>query len=133
MLTRSGLGALVVAVLLIAAAWAWQYEELLIAAAVLTALVGMAVALARRKIRATVRRRVLTPRVARGRPVGPELDWVGLRTRAPEPAAPCETAHPASPLKRAATGLESQAVLIAEHAECRWQIRQLLSRRRIAR
>jgi uncharacterized protein (DUF58 family) len=68
-LTRSGLGATVTAVLLAVAGSAWGYEELVVLAAGVAGLVLMAVWAAQRPFRPGVRRNVLTPRVARGDPI----------------------------------------------------------------
>ena len=70
MLTRSGLGASVTAVLLVAAGVWWRYEELVILGAGVAGLVLMAVWGAQRPFRPSVRRQVTTPRVARGDPIG---------------------------------------------------------------
>jgi uncharacterized protein (DUF58 family) len=68
-LTRSGLGVLVVAIVLAVAGIGWGYEELVIAAAGAGAAVLLAIWVAQRPFRATVSRRLAAPRVARGDPV----------------------------------------------------------------
>jgi uncharacterized protein (DUF58 family) len=68
-LTRSGLGATVVAALLAIGAWWWHYEELAVIAAVIAALIGSAIWSARRPTALHVTRRVHTVRVARGDPL----------------------------------------------------------------
>lgn len=69
MLTRSGVGALVAALLLLAAGIIWNYEELLVAALGVAVALILALWIARRPLRTTVQRRVGTLRVARGDPV----------------------------------------------------------------
>lgn len=69
MLTRSGLGAAVTALLLAVAGWWWHYVELLAIAGVVAALIGGAVWSARHPTSLTVVRRAVTVRVARGDPV----------------------------------------------------------------
>ena len=69
MLTRSGLGAIVIAALLAGLGAWWQYEELVVAAAGILAIVLASVWSARRPLRGTVTRRIATPRVPRGDPI----------------------------------------------------------------
>ncbi|MEL6890058.1 MAG: DUF58 domain-containing protein [Actinomycetota bacterium] len=66
MLTRSGLGALVAGLLLLAGGVVWRYEELLVAAVAIGVALLAALWIARRPLRTTVQRRVGTLRVARG-------------------------------------------------------------------
>jgi len=66
LLTRSGLGAAVVAVLAGMLGWWWRYEELVVLAGGLTAAVVVATWSARVGGSARIIRRVATPRVARG-------------------------------------------------------------------
>lgn len=66
MLTRSGLGAVVAAVLLIVLGIWWQYEELLIAAIGISVIVAFALWASQRPFRATITRRLLSVRVPRG-------------------------------------------------------------------
>ena len=68
MLTRSGLGAVLVAVVVAGLGLWWNYEELLVAALGITLIVALAVVVARRPLRAEVERRVRTVRVPRGDP-----------------------------------------------------------------
>jgi uncharacterized protein (DUF58 family) len=69
MLTRSGLGAAVAAVMMaICGAW-WRYEELLIAAVAVAVAVAVSVWSSRAAQRAQVVRTVASPRVARGDPI----------------------------------------------------------------
>jgi uncharacterized protein (DUF58 family) len=68
-LTRSGLGAVIAAILLAGFGWWWGYEELVIAATVIGGLVLMAIWVSQRPLRATVTRRIITVRVARGDPI----------------------------------------------------------------
>ena len=69
MLTRSGLGALVVALCLAVFGWMWSYEELLIVAMAILVIVALAIWVSRRRLRASVTRRIIPVRVARGDPV----------------------------------------------------------------
>lgn len=69
MLTRSGLGALVVALCLAVFGWLWSYEELLIVAMAILVIVVLAIWVSRRRLRASVTRRIIPVRVARGDPV----------------------------------------------------------------
>ena len=69
MLTRSGLGAMIVALLLAVTGFIWGYEELLISGFGVAFVVAFAVVIARRALRATVERRLRTVRVPRGDPV----------------------------------------------------------------
>lgn len=69
LLTRSGLGALLVAVAAAICGWWWRYEELVALAGGLVAALIVALVGARRAHAATVVRRVSTPRVARGESV----------------------------------------------------------------
>ena len=66
MLTRSGLGALVVALCLAVFGWTWSYEELLIVAMAILVVVVLAIWVSRRPLRAAVTRQVIPLRVARG-------------------------------------------------------------------
>lgn len=69
MLTRSGLGALLAAVVLGVLGWWWSYEELVIAACGIGGLLLMAIWVSQRPLRATVTRRLLAVRVPRGDPI----------------------------------------------------------------
>ena len=69
MLTRSGLGAVLTAVILGVAGWWWNYEEVVIAAAGIGALLLMATWVSQRPLRATVTRRLVAVRVPRGDPI----------------------------------------------------------------
>ena len=66
MLTRSGLGAVIAAALMIVLGVWWQYEELLIAAIGISVLVGFAVWASQRPFRATITRCLPSVRVPRG-------------------------------------------------------------------
>jgi uncharacterized protein (DUF58 family) len=68
-LTRSGLGAVITAVLLAGLGWWWGYEELVIAATVVFGLVLMAIWVSQRPLRGRVTRRIAAVRVARGDPI----------------------------------------------------------------
>ncbi len=69
MLTRSGLGVLVVAVLLIGCGGWWGYEELVVTGVAAVVLVALCAWSARRRPRVAISRRLATTRVARGDPV----------------------------------------------------------------
>ncbi len=69
MLTRSGLGATVTAVILIGLGLWWRYEELVIAGVGVGAIVLAAIWVAQRPLRATVTRRIGAIRVPRGDPL----------------------------------------------------------------
>jgi uncharacterized protein (DUF58 family) len=69
MLTRSGLGAVISALVLATLGLWWNYEELVIVAIGVGLVVLMAIVVARRPLRASVERRVRTIRVPRGDPV----------------------------------------------------------------
>lgn len=66
MLTRSGLGAAIAAIVLGVFGWWWRYEELIVVAACIGAALLMAVASARAGDRLLIERRIPNPRVARG-------------------------------------------------------------------
>jgi uncharacterized protein (DUF58 family) len=68
-LTRSGLGAVLTALVLAGLGWWWGYEELVIVAAVIGAVMLIAVWVSQRPLRATVTRRVVAARVSRGDPI----------------------------------------------------------------
>lgn len=69
MLTRSGLGAILTAVVLVTLGMWWGYEELVIVAIGIGLVVLMAIVVAQRPPRASLERRVRTVRVPRGDPV----------------------------------------------------------------
>ena len=69
MLTRSGLGAVLAAVVLGVVGWWWNYEEIVIVACGIGALLVMAIWVSQRPLRATVVRRLIAVRVARGDPI----------------------------------------------------------------
>ena len=69
MLTRSGLGAIVTALVVAGLGLWWNYEELVVLALGVGLVVLLAVFIASRRLRAIVERRVLSVRVARGDPV----------------------------------------------------------------
>jgi uncharacterized protein (DUF58 family) len=69
MLTRSGLGAVLTALVLAGLGWWWGYEELIVAAVVIGGVMLTATWVSQRPLRATVTRRVVAARVARGDPI----------------------------------------------------------------
>ena len=69
MLTRSGLGAVLAAVVLGVLGWWWNYEELVVVALGTAIIVLLAIIVARRPLRAGIERRIRTIRVPRGDPV----------------------------------------------------------------
>lgn len=69
MLTKSGLGAVLTAVVLAVFGWWWNYEEVVIAAVGIGALLLMAMWVSQRPLRATVTRRLVAVRVPRGDPI----------------------------------------------------------------
>lgn len=69
MLTRSGLGAILVSITLVSLGLWWNYEELVVAAITIGVAVLLAVIVARRRLRSRVERRLQTVRVPRGDPV----------------------------------------------------------------
>lgn len=69
MLTRSGLGAAVAAVVALVLGWWWGYEELVLVGVCVLVLVLVAIWVAQRPLRSTIIRRVETIRVARGDPI----------------------------------------------------------------
>ncbi len=69
MLTRSGLGAVLAAVVLGVAGWRWHYEELVVGAVAVGALLLVAIWVSQRPLRATVTRRLVAVRVPRSDPV----------------------------------------------------------------
>ncbi len=69
MLTRSGLGAILVAVTSAVLGVWWSYEELVVVALGIALVVLMAIIIAQRPLRAQIERRIRTIRVPRGDPV----------------------------------------------------------------
>ena len=69
MLTRSGLGAVIAAVVLGFVGWWWKYEEVVLVACGVVGLLLIAVWVSQRPLRATVTRRLIAVRVPRGDPV----------------------------------------------------------------
>lgn len=69
MLTRSGLGAVVTAMVLTITGWWWNYAELVVAAFAIGAVLLMAIWVSQRPLRAEVTRRLQAVRVPRGDPV----------------------------------------------------------------
>ena len=66
MLTKSGLGAVLTALVLVVVGWWWNYEEVVIAACAVGAVLLMAMWVSQRPLRATVSRRLRAVRVPRG-------------------------------------------------------------------
>lgn len=69
MLTRSGLGSVLAAVVLVALGWWWGYEELLAAGVGIVAVVIAAIWSSQRPIRVVVRRQLSAVRIPRGDPI----------------------------------------------------------------
>jgi uncharacterized protein (DUF58 family) len=69
MLTRSGLGAVTVAVMALGLGLWWKYEELIVVGIAIAIVVAASIWLARRPLRAEITRRVGAVRVPRGHPV----------------------------------------------------------------
>ncbi len=69
MLTRSGLGAVLAMIVLGVAGWTWNYEEIVIVACGVAALLFTAVWVSQRPLRAVVTRRLIAARVPRGDPI----------------------------------------------------------------
>lgn len=69
MLTKSGLGAVLSAVLLGAFGWWWGYEELVVAGVGIVAVVVAAIWISQRPTRAVVRRQLSAVRIPRGDPI----------------------------------------------------------------
>ena len=69
MLTRSGLGAVLTAVALAVLGWWWNYEEIVIAAFSIGAILLTAIWVSQRPLRAVVTRRLVAVRVPRGDPI----------------------------------------------------------------
>jgi uncharacterized protein (DUF58 family) len=69
MLTKSGLGAVLTAVILGGLGWWWGYEELVVAGIGVAALVITAIWISQRPPRAVVRRQLVTVRIPRGDPI----------------------------------------------------------------
>ncbi|HUS41449.1 MAG TPA: DUF58 domain-containing protein [Ilumatobacteraceae bacterium] len=69
MLTRSGLGAVLTALVLAIVGWWWNYEEIVVAAFAVGAVLLIAVWVSQRPLRADVTRRLQAVRVPRGDPI----------------------------------------------------------------
>ena len=69
MLTRSGLGAVLTAVVLAVVGWWWNYEEVIAAAFSIVAVLLIAIWVSQRPLRAVVTRRLVAVRVPRGDPI----------------------------------------------------------------
>jgi uncharacterized protein (DUF58 family) len=68
-LTRSGLGAVLTAIVLGVAGWRWHYEEVVIGAVAIGALLLVAIWVSQSALRATITRHLVAVRVPRGDPV----------------------------------------------------------------
>ena len=69
MLTKSGLGAVLTALVLAIAGWMWNYEEVVVAAFAIAAVLLVAVWVSQRPLRTVVTRRFQAVRVPRGDPI----------------------------------------------------------------
>ncbi|MGB0114671.1 MAG: DUF58 domain-containing protein [Ilumatobacteraceae bacterium] len=69
MLTRSGLGAVLAAIMLAVLGWWWNYEELVVAAITIAGVVLAAIWVSQRPLRASVSRHLTAVRVPRGDPI----------------------------------------------------------------
>jgi uncharacterized protein (DUF58 family) len=69
LLTRSGLGAVLAAVVLAVLGWWWNYEEIVAAGVAIAAVLLIAVWVSQRPLRAMVTRRLVAVRVPRGDPI----------------------------------------------------------------
>ena len=69
MLTKSGLGAVLTALVLVVVGWWWNYEEVVVAAFSIGAVLLTAIWVSQRPLRAVVTRRLRAVRVARGDPI----------------------------------------------------------------
>ena len=69
MLTKSGLGAVLAAIVFGVLGWLWKYEELVVASAGIVALVLVATWVSQRPLRARVTRRIAAVRISRGDPI----------------------------------------------------------------
>jgi uncharacterized protein (DUF58 family) len=94
MLTRSGFGAAITAVVLAVAGWAWRYEELMVIALCIAAALVVAVWAARAPTQLTITRFVPAPRVARGDPITVEYRVSNRRRRRSVPATIIDCAQP---------------------------------------
>ena len=101
MLTRSGLGVLVTALVLLSLGLVWHYEELVLIAVASVVAVAIALRTARVPHRAVVTRRITAPRVARGDQI--RLTYLvrneqGRRSVAAQIIDRCDLAEIATPL-----------------------------------
>ncbi len=69
MLTRSGLGAVIIAVVAAVAGWWWNYEELLVGAISIAGVVTISIWVSQRPLRTSIDRRLVAVRVPRGDPI----------------------------------------------------------------
>lgn len=69
MLTRSGLGAVLTAVVLAVGGFWWNYEEIVVAAFAIAAVLIIAIWVSQRPLRASITRRLVAVRVPRGDPI----------------------------------------------------------------
>lgn len=94
MLTRSGMAAVIGAVMLALVGWWWRYEELVVIAAGTIGAVAIAVWAARTPSRLTIARFVPDPRVARGDPIKVEYRIANRRRRRSAPATIVDQSRP---------------------------------------
>ena len=77
MLTRSGLGVAVTAVVLVICGWWWGYDELVAAGLALAVAVAIAIWAARSSVRTQIDRTIAAPHVARGDPIRADVgQWI---------------------------------------------------------
>ena len=113
MLTRSGLGAAVAAVLLVGCGWWWHYEELVVLGAAAAAAVTLALWAARTRQQTQIVRLITSPRVARGDPVRITIRATnpGRRRTAPvDVIDACDGAQVRIPIEAVAPGETVSAV-----------------------
>lgn len=120
MLTRSGLGAAVAAIVLAGCGLWWQYEELVVLAGCIAVAIVVALAGSRFEHRARIARRMMAPRVARG-------DSIRLVYRATNPS---RRRTPAATIVDRCDGAEVRVPLPAIPADDRTEVDGAIATRR---